>query len=52
MEKYNTLFMDNGFDEMDIVMEMDDQMLQDLKGAIMIPMGHRLKIIKKLREVR
>jgi len=46
LEKYQKLFLDNGIDELEILMELTESHLANLS----IPLGHRLKILKKIKE--
>lgn len=46
LEKYQKLFLDNGIDEFEILMELTESHLANLN----IPLGHRLKILKKIKE--
>jgi len=48
LSRYVSLFMDHGFDEMETVFEIEEGHM-DKMG---IAMGHKLKIAKKLRELR
>ena len=46
MQKYHSLFIENGIDDMEIVMELNEEHLSNLG----VPLGHRLKILKRVRE--
>mmetsp|Transcript_13237 Transcript_13237/g.13340 ORF Transcript_13237/g.13340 Transcript_13237/m.13340 type:complete len:198 (-) Transcript_13237:429-1022(-) len=46
MEKYYNLLIENGIDELEILLELTEDHLNNLN----IPLGHRLKILKKIRE--
>ena len=48
VSKYKDLFLDNGIEDLETILEMDDRHLEQLG----INMGHKLKIIKRIREVR
>ena len=48
MEKYSEVLLSNGIDDMEIVLELTEDHLANLS----IPLGHRLKIMKKIRELR
>jgi len=48
METYYHKLMDNGIDDMEIVMELNEQHLQNLE----IPLGHRIKILKRIKELK
>ncbi|CAG9326257.1 unnamed protein product [Blepharisma stoltei] len=46
MEKYYNLLIENGIDELEILLELTEDHLNNLN----IPLGHRLKLLKKIRE--
>ena len=46
MDKYYKTFVENGIDEVDILMELTEGHLTNMG----IPLGHRLKILKKIKE--
>ena len=46
MDKYYKTFIDNGIEEVDILMELTEGHLTNMG----IPLGHRLKILKKIKE--
>lgn len=48
MEKYSEILLSNGIDDMEIVLELTEDHLANLS----VPLGHRLKIMKKIRELR
>lgn len=48
MDKYSEVLLSNGIDEMEILLELTEDHLSNLS----IPLGHRLKIMKKIRELR
>lgn len=48
LEKYHKVFLDNGIDEMEILMEITEGHLSNLN----IPLGHRLKILKNIKECK
>lgn len=48
MEKYLTTLLENGIDDMEILFEINEEHLT----ALNIPMGHRLKIMKRIRELK
>jgi len=48
MLQYFPTLVKNGFDEMDTLLELREEHLQDMD----MPMGHRLKIIKRIRETK
>ena len=47
MARYYDVFIQNGVDDMEIVYELSESHLKDMS----VPIGHRLKIMKKVREV-
>lgn len=48
MEKYHMTMLENGIDDMEIVNELSEEHLSDIG----IPLGHRLKILKRIRELK
>jgi len=48
LDKYKQKFIENGVEDMEIILELNDSHLD----AMSIPLGHKLKIIKKIKEVR
>lgn len=48
LDKYKQTFIDNGVEELEVILELNDSHLD----AMNIPLGHKLKIIKKIKEVR
>lgn len=48
MLKYKDTFLDNGVEDMEIILELDEKHLEQMS----IPLGHKLKILKKIKEVR
>lgn len=48
LEKYSSLMKENGIDDMEILMELQESHLEEI-GIIL---GHRLKILKKIRELK
>lgn len=46
MDKYHKTFVENGIEEVDILMELTEGHLTNMG----IPLGHRLKIMKKIKE--
>jgi hypothetical protein len=47
MEKYYDTLMDNGIDDMEIVMELNEAHLTNMS----IPLGHRIKFMKRIKEL-
>jgi SAM domain (Sterile alpha motif) len=48
MEKYHKVFLDNGIEEIEILLELTEAHLTNMN----IPLGHRLKILKKIKDVK
>jgi hypothetical protein len=48
MEKYYHSLLDNGVDDMEIVLELNEQHLTNIG----IPLGHRIKMMKKIKEIK
>ena len=48
LEKYHSVFIDNGIEEMEILLELNEEHLVNMN----IPLGHRLKILKKIKEIK
>ena len=48
MEKYHKTFVDNGIEEIEILLELTEGHLTNMN----IPLGHRLKILKKIKEAK
>lgn len=48
LSKYVQTFLDNGVDDLEIVLELDDKHLEQMS----IPMGHKLKIMKRIKDIR
>lgn len=46
LDKYHKVFLDNGIDDLEILMELTEAHLSNLN----IPLGHRLKILKNIKE--
>lgn len=46
--KYKEVFIDNGVEDLETVLELDDKHLE-IMG---VPLGHKLKIMKKIKEIR
>lgn len=47
LSKYYQLFSDNAVDDMQTVLELNDEYLSELG----LPLGHKLKILKKIKEI-
>ena len=48
LEKYVMKFVDNGVEDLETILELQDQHIEQMG----IPLGHKLKIIKRIKEVR
>lgn len=48
LEKYLSILTENGIDELEILLELNEEHLNNLN----IPLGHRLKILKKIRDYK
>jgi hypothetical protein len=46
--KYKDLFVQNGIENLDIILELQEIHLEELK----VPLGHKLKIAKKIKDMR
>jgi hypothetical protein len=46
--KYKDIFIENGIEDLETILEMDDKHLKQLS----VPMGHKLKIMKRIKEIR
>lgn len=46
--KYKDTFIENGFEDMDTILELND----DYLASLGVPLGHKLKIMKRIRELR
>lgn len=48
LEKYHKMFVENGIEEIEILMELTESHMANMN----IPLGHRLKILKKIKEIK
>ena len=48
LEKYVSKFVDNGVEDLETILELQDQHIEQMG----IPLGHKLKIMKRIKEVR
>lgn len=46
--KYKDNFIDNGVEDLEIILELDEKHLEQLS----IPLGHKLKVMKKIKDLR
>lgn len=48
LQKYYQTFLDNGVEDLEIILELDDKHLEQMK----VPLGHKLKIMKRIKDLR
>ena len=48
LPKYREVFLDNGVEDLETILELDDKHLE----LMSVPMGHKLKLLKRIKEVR
>ena len=48
LQKYKDQFLDDGIEDMETILELADTHLESMR----IPLGHRLKMQKKIKELR
>lgn len=48
MEKYKEIFIDNGIEDRETIMELKEEHLEQMN----LPLGHKLKIMKKIKEIK
>ena len=48
LEKYYEKFIDNGVEDLETILELKDEHIEQMG----IPLGHKLKIIKKIKDLR
>ena len=46
--KYKDLFLDNGVEDFETILEMDEKHLEQMS----VPLGHKLKLMKRIKELR
>ena len=46
--KYKDAFIDNGIEDLETILELDEKHLE----LMSIPLGHKLKIMKRIKEMR
>jgi hypothetical protein len=46
--RYREVFFDNGVEDLETILEMDEKHLEQMS----VPLGHKLKIMKKIKEIR
>jgi hypothetical protein len=48
LEKYEDRFIQNGFEDLEAILELNDTHLD----CLFIPLGHKLKILKRIKVIR
>lgn len=48
MPKYVESFVENGIEDLEIILELDEKHLEQMS----IPLGHKLKIMKRIKDLR
>ena len=48
LDKYADKFIDNGIEDLETILELQDQHLQQMG----VPLGHKLKILKRIKDLR
>eukprot|EP00347_Sterkiella_histriomuscorum_P024395 403331265 len=48
MLKYKDTFLDNGVEDLEIILELDEKHLEQMS----VPLGHKLKILKRIKDMR
>jgi hypothetical protein len=48
LEKYTDQFVDNGVEDMETILELNEKHLEQMG----VPLGHKLKIMKKIKDYR
>lgn len=48
MEKYKDVFIDNGIEDRETILELQEEHLEQMN----LPLGHKLKIMKKIKELK
>jgi len=46
--RYRDTFIDNGVEDLETILELDDKHLEQMG----VPMGHKLKLVKRIKEIR
>ena len=47
LAKYTKVFIENGVDDLEIILELDDKHLEQMS----IPLGHKLKLMKRIKDL-
>lgn len=48
LDKYADKFVDNGIEDLETILELKDQHLEQMA----VPLGHKLKILKRIKDLR
>ena len=48
LPRYRDNFLDNGVEDLETILELDDKHLEQMG----VPMGHKLKLVKRIKEIR
>lgn len=48
LDKYTDKFIDNGVEDLETVLELQDKHLEQMN----VPLGHKLKILKRIKDMR
>ena len=48
LPKYREIFLDNGIEDLETILELDEKHLEQMS----VPMGHKLKLVKRIKEIR
>lgn len=48
LPKYREIFIDNGVEDLETILELDEKHLEQMG----VPMGHKLKLVKRIKEIR
>ena len=48
LTKYKDVFIDNGVEDLETILELDEKHLELMN----VPLGHKLKIMKRIKEMR
>jgi hypothetical protein len=48
LDKYKEKFIENGVEDLETILELKDEHIEQMG----IPLGHKLKIIKKIKDLR
>jgi len=48
LPKYVESFVENGIEDLEIILELDEKHLEQMS----IPLGHKLKIMKRIKDLR